>query len=75
MGVTLIIAIPTGAFVGFLASRMPMPLKQFDDRVSFHECEYGDDSVKFNKHKNTEEVEKEVNKSSETRIDASKSDN
>jgi len=39
------IAIPSGALVGFLASRMPMPEIQFDDTVNFCHVEYGDDTA------------------------------
>lgn len=61
MGVTLIIAIPTGAFCGFLASRLPMPERQFDDSQHFHECEYGDDTAEFNKnHIKNEPIEAET---------------
>jgi hypothetical protein len=61
MGVTLIIAIPTGALCGFLASRLPMPERQFDDTQHFHECEFGDDTAEFNKnHIKSEIVEVET---------------
>jgi hypothetical protein len=46
--VTWAIAIPAGALVGFLASRLPMPEKQFDDQANFQHCEFGDDLAQHN---------------------------
>lgn len=42
------IAIPSGALVGFIASRLPTPKRQFCDTESFENITYGDDSAKFN---------------------------
>lgn len=48
IAVTWIIAIPSGLLFGFIASKLPMPEKQFDDSVNFMHVEYGDDTAKFN---------------------------
>jgi len=47
MAVTWIISIPTGLICGYIASRLPMPSKQFDDTVNFAHVHYGDDTAKF----------------------------
>jgi len=48
IAVTWAISIPAGAFVGFLASRLPMPEAQFDDQANFAHCEFGDDTAQHN---------------------------
>lgn len=50
IAVTWAISIPAGAFIGFCASRLPMPATQFDDTVTFSECEFHDDMAKFEHH-------------------------
>lgn len=42
IAITWAISIPAGALTGFLASRMPMPHKQFDDGENFCHAEFGD---------------------------------
>jgi hypothetical protein len=48
MGITLCIAISSGAFAAFIASRLPSPERFFDDSEHFHEVEFGDDTGKYN---------------------------
>ena len=48
MGITLCIAIASGAFAGFIASRLPIPERFFDDSEHFHDVEFGDDTAKYN---------------------------
>jgi hypothetical protein len=48
IAVTLAIAIPSGLLFGFICSKLPMPVKQFDDSVNFMHVEYGDDTDKYN---------------------------
>lgn len=62
IAVTWAISIPSGLLFGFIASRLPMPEKQFDDTVNFVHVEYGDDTAKFNEEEATpaENEEKKV---------------
>lgn len=46
--VTLGVSIPTGAFFGWITSKLPMPKTQFDDKENFAHCTYGDDCSQFN---------------------------
>jgi ammonium transporter Rh len=55
IAVTLAICIPTGLLFGFIASRLPMPVTQFDDAVNFAHIEYGDDTGKYNENDTTVE--------------------
>ena len=48
MGITIGIAITSGIFAAFIASRLPHQTKLYDDTVHFNEVEYGDDNDKFN---------------------------
>ena len=55
MAVTWIISIPTGLIFGFLASRLPMPSKQFDDTPHFAHVHYGDNTGDYNAKVNPKE--------------------
>lgn len=47
-GITLAIAIFSGALCGFLANLLPHPRQIFDDDENFAEVNYGDDLDKYN---------------------------
>lgn len=47
-GITLAIAIFSGALCGFLASLLPHPKQIFDDDENIAEVNYGDDLDKYN---------------------------
>lgn len=66
MAITIGIAVTSGIFAGFIASRLPHPDPIHDDTYHFNEVEFGDETGKFNvEHHHAEEVEmteKKVNK-------------
>lgn len=70
--VTWAIAIPAGALFGFLASRLPMPPKQFDDSHTFMHCEYGDDTANYNDGGEHQPLNSKVHDSSAKEVEMAK---